>query len=160
MGKSPSRAAEYDGIKGIRINLETSVGMTRFVADTTDYLNQLAARKLPAGLGTLIYRLFLKGAITKCSISYGTRVDFTIATHDEDGRMLLVGGRLERFQRAFAEITGQQIAATWETGGSQKRGQANSRGGGGFLLALARVVDAVADGLQLAAAIEILSGDD
>jgi hypothetical protein len=76
--------------------------------------------------------------------------------------MLLVGGRLKHFQEIFGEITGQQIVATWDTGGSAPgRRKSGARTNGGAVLAvLANLVDAVADGLQLAAALKILSGDD
>jgi hypothetical protein len=160
MAQTPSQAAVYDGATGIRIDLQSSIGPTRFLADAANYRSQLAARDMPGGLKSLIAQLFTRGAITKCSIMYGRRVDFKIAAHDQAGRMLLVGGRLEHFQKAFGEITGQQVAATWQSSGS-RHGRRRSGGvdGNAVLAALGRVVETVADGVQLAAAIRILSDD-
>ncbi len=163
MGRTPAQPATYDGRTGIRIELKESIGATRFLATDQNYRTQLARRMdMPQGLRHLIEQLFLRGAITGCSISYGRRIDFTIATHNQRGHMLLVSGRLEHFQKAFADITGEQMAATWDTVSSAPdRRKSGRRADSGTVMAvLANLVDAVADGLQLAAAIKLLSSDD
>ena len=161
MGQVSRQTAVYDGVTGIRIGLQRSIGPERFLANTTDYRGQLAKREdMPAGLKHLIAQLFEGGAITECSIMYGKRVDFKIATHDQAGHLLLAGRRLEHFLAAFGKITGQPVVAAWHASGEQSRqGSAGGVDGETFLGFLARLVDSVANGIEFAAAIKILTDD-
>ncbi len=159
MGQSAGPQATYDGVT-LMLNLPTSIGMSIFRADVSDYPAQLQRREMPGGLKALIRQLFERGAITQCAVSYGSRMELRLAQRDRAGHTLLVGAKLEHFEGIFAEITGQQVAATWQASGNSGGSRRSSgRDYDPMLGALVRVVDAVADGIQLAAAIKILSDD-
>jgi hypothetical protein len=139
------------------LNLPTSIGMSIFRADASDYPAQLQRREMPDGLKALIRQLFERGAITQCAVSYGSRMELRLAQRDRAGHTLLIGAKLEHFGHIFAEITGQQVAATWQASSSGSPGRSSDRDYSPMVGTLVRVVDAVADGIQLAAAIKILS---
>lgn len=146
----------------LRMQLEHSVDDRRLLATTENYPAQLRARDdIPEPLKQLIVALFRRGAITKCSITYGRRMDLALARTNARGHLLLSEGALKHFQMIFAEIAGRPMVATWESSGS-----ASSRRGSsdvdlsGLALGFARLFDAVCDGLVVAAAVDQLFGSD
>ena len=160
-GRTGPAVATY-GDYSLTMTLPQSIGVQRLLVTRQTCATVLGTRRdIPEGLKRLITELFQRGAITQCSISYGSRMDLALARQDARGHLLLVGGALDHFSTIFAEITGQQIAATWQASGGSGRssGRGSTIDGNALLRAFATVVDAVAEGLQVAAAIKILTDD-
>lgn len=161
--KKPSAVTVTYGDRTITMQLPpgSHIGTNRFVALPTDYSKQLRERSdIPVGLRQLLDQLFERGAITYCNITFGTRMDLRLAKVDDRGRMLLSGPALRFFSQHFAEITGVRLAASWQPASGQKvRGRGSSSNLDGALRMFAGLVDAVLDGVQLAAAIKILADD-
>lgn len=148
--------ATYGGHK-LQISLEHSIGMSFFEADSRNYMKQLADRSgMPASLKALLAELFRQGAITKCTITFGTRMDLEVSRIGGKGQLLLSNGALAQFQQKFARISGRPVVASW-TATSARTG--HRAGSGDVASALAWIVDSVADGLVVAAAIDQLFGD-
>ena len=145
----------------VAMRLPQPIGAQRFTATGTNYRWRLTDRQdMPEGLRTLIKELFQRGAIVQCSITYGARMDLDLARVNSRGRTVLVNGALVQFSQVFAEITGQQIAATWQApspAGSRSNSPLLNRSA--LLRALGAVVNVVSEGLQAAAAIKILTDD-
>jgi len=163
MGSGPkgSTAVTY-GDYALTMRLPQQIDMQRLLVTRQTCATVLATRSdIPPGLKRLITELFERGAIVQCSISYGDRMDLQLARQNARGNLLLIGGALDHFSAIFAEITGQQVAATWQPSGGRAGGNRTSPSidSGAFLGVLARVIDAVSDGVQLAAAIKILTND-
>jgi len=156
-GPTPVTYGDY----ALTMRLPQRIDMQRLLVTRQTCATVLATRNdIPAGLKTLITELFKRGAIVQCSISYGDRMDLQLARQNARGNLLLIGGALDNFSTIFAEITGQQIAATWQPSGGRIGNRTSpSIDSSAFLGVLARVIDAVSDGVQLAAAIKILTDD-
>jgi hypothetical protein len=144
------------GEYSIDITLPTSIGLQAFRADQTNYVQKLQGRTgLPTELRRLLGQLFERRAIVSCSITFGHRVILRIPPVG-----LMQYQALNAFGRHFREITGQKITATWEASGSRGRDPRRSSFDSNALLrAVGIVVDVAAEGLQIAAAIKILSDD-
>ncbi len=145
----------------INIVLPESIGLDAFRATKHDYVRQLRARtSLPQGLRRLLDQLFERGAIESCGITFGRRVVLRIP-REYRGQALMQSQALRHFEKHFAAITGERISATWEaaSNGSIGRSSHSVDSSSAFLHALAVVVDVTAEGLQIAAAIKILTDD-
>lgn len=153
-------AAAYDNYT-ITMRLPESIGPERFVATPTNYRQRLAARgDFPKELRWLIAELFQRRAIEGCDITFGRRLALQLARTNSRGHTMLSNGALLRFSMIFSQITGQEIAATWQpAGGAPRGGSGSSIDGNALLRAVAAVANALADGLQLSAAIKILTDD-
>lgn len=145
----------------VTMRLEHSIGMTRFDATTANYQRQLRAHaQMPPALKDLLNSLFRQRAITKCTIIYGRQLLMTIAETNTDGKTLLPGKRLAQFQETFARIAGGKVAARWQAGNSGRDQGHRAPDYTGALQVLAALVEAAADGIMLAAAVDQLLDND
>lgn len=159
--RSNTQYAVYEGSGGIlTILLPQRIAVDGFEATQEHYRSAIMQRQdMPDSLKYLLTQLFVRGAIIKCKITFGSKMELTLAKYTASGHEFQSGKRLEHFQTVFASIAGQNLNAAWQTPASG-RGQ---QGGAGidqdaFVAMVGGAVRGVANGLQLAAAIKILSG--
>jgi hypothetical protein len=143
----------------LTMSLRDTIGVDIFRASDCNYREKVMARdSIPNGIRAMIIRLFERGTITACEIAYGDKMTLLLS-RKQGNKQLLLGGALERFQRDFAEITGERVVVTWEPSGnaaSSRRKRDVDRGRiAGTLL---DILDAISDGVVLAASIKDLFG--
>lgn len=128
-------------------------------------LNILAQRQTqdPEGLklfARMLYIAFIKGVVLKASVEFGSKVTLYLSRQKLSGPgELQVGRACDQFVGIFSELTGQELHVAWFDGSTPLR-RAGRRGSSGALGALLDAMDGAAEALKLAAAIEVLFGDD
>lgn len=134
--------------------------------DCLKALNILAKRQTqdPEGLklfARMLYIAFTKGVVLKASVEFGSKVTLYLSRQkmDRPNGQLLVAGARDQFVRLFGELTGQDLHVVWFDGGMPPR-RSGKRGSSGALGVLLDAIDGAAEALKLAAAIDILFGDD
>lgn len=161
MARSQGHTAVYtDGM--LTITLPDSIGVQRFDASVGIYRQQLRERaSMPDGLRALIARLFEAGAITHCRITFGTKMELSLSRKSPNGRALLSGGMFKRFQAAFAQITGQQIPATWaaSSGSSPEQRRVRRANFSSTLGVFRQILDDICDGVIFVGALDQLLDD-
>ena len=146
----------------LTMRLAHSIDPSRFYAEPHNHFAALQARRdMPRPLKELITELFRRKAITQCSITFGRRVDMSLSRTNGRGHLLLSEGALQQFRTTFAQLAGRPIVATYQPSGGRSPGRRSSENDyTGAALALARIFDAVCDGLVVATAVDQLFGDD
>ena len=159
-----SRVAFYeDGV--LTVNLQAPLQEPDvFRANCHNYALVLQQRStMPVQLAALLSKLFERGVVVDCSIKFCSRLELRLTrlSLQDPSKELLPGKRLEQFQHAFTEITGQNIDVNWRHGNSRRAwGQRRARlEAQNFVDAFAIVVQGAAQGIQTAASIKILSSD-
>lgn len=128
-------------------------------------LGSLAKRQTqdPEGLklfARMLYIAFTKGVVLKASVKFGSKVTLYLSRQKLSGPgELQVGGARDQFVGLFGELTKQNLQVAWFDSGTSPR-QSGKRGSSGALGVLLNAIDGAAEALKLAAAIEVLFGDD
>lgn len=157
-GKTMAQHARYDGYH-LTMTLQHGIGMERFDANKDNFLERLVQhRNMPRSLKMLLAELFNRGAIVNCSITFGTRMDLQLPNKSPKGHHLFSSKALELFQKRFAEITGVQVMATWSDNTPLPRRSGSKQDYSSAVAAFADIIDAVASGLVIGAAIKTLFG--
>src|SRR6266496_6664016 len=148
-----SKAKYSAGTLEIDLPSKHHIGSGRFDARTNNYMSQLRERQsIPKGVRVLIAKLFERGVITDCNITYGTKLRMKLSKKSPKGHLLLGDGPLRQFQEAFSDITGKPVEVEWIEDGTPARGR-RPRGSrvdaAGVVGFFANVLDAVADGFIL-----------
>lgn len=159
--RSNAQYATYQGNSGVlTITLSEPITIDGFEVTQKNYLSSITQHQdMTDSLKYLLTQLFERGAIIRCKITFGRRMELTLAKYTASGHEFQYGKRLEHFQTVFASIAGQDLNAAWQASASG-RGQ---QGGAGidqdaFVAMVGSAVRGVANGLQIAAAIKILGG--